>query len=102
MVVSNMINARGNVAANQFIINDFENNIVIFQSYDSKICEIHTADNMILVSSEWDYSATTLKHFKIFLQQYASLPNYSKAELIKYLNCGKLGKYTFELKLRKH
>lgn len=49
---------------NQFKV--FFNNGVAFQSYSSLIA-IKLHNGKVYVSDKWDYSATTLKHFKLFL-----------------------------------
>lgn len=50
---------------NQFKI--FLRNGVAFQSYSSLIA-IKLNNGEVYVSDKWDYSATTLKHFKMFLR----------------------------------
>ena len=64
-MISNLINNKGNAAANQFVIN--KNGIVYFQSYESPICRIE--NNKVTLTSDWDYSNTTRKHLYIFLEQ---------------------------------
>lgn len=49
---------------NQFKV--FLSNGVAFQSYSSLIA-IKFNNGEVYVSDKWDYSATTLKHFKLFL-----------------------------------
>lgn len=61
--VTQMINSNGNPAANQFIINEPDGQV--FQSYNSRIAKIK--DGKIMLSPDWDCSATTLKHLKLFL-----------------------------------
>ena len=68
-MVCNLINANGNATANQFVINDFENGKVIFQSYSSKVCEIDFQNHKIVLGYDWDYSRTTMKHLAEFLRQ---------------------------------
>lgn len=65
MIVSNLINSKGNAVKNQFIITD--GNKTIFQSYDSKICEIDREKETITIYPDWNYSATTTKHLCYFL-----------------------------------
>jgi len=64
MKVKQMINANGNPAANQFIIND--GNKEVFQSYETKICEVENGKITIDINS-MGYSKTTSKHLYIFL-----------------------------------
>jgi hypothetical protein len=63
MIVSQMINKKGNSAKNQFIITT--NNAILFQSYNTAICKIE--NNITFIDPEWNCSVTTLKHLKIFL-----------------------------------
>lgn len=67
MGVKQLINNRGNAAANQFIIETKD--ATYFQSYNSIIAKIDK-DNKLTVSSKWDYSKTTVKHLNIFLTNY--------------------------------
>lgn len=53
---------------NQFVILG-NNGEVEFQSYNSRIAKINKNGTLEL-SSRWDYSKTTLKHFYIFLNKY--------------------------------
>ena len=64
-MVSQLINDKGNAAANQFVIKT--DKATYFQSYNSVVCKL---DGMnIVLSSNWDYSNTTRKHLYIFLRQ---------------------------------
>lgn len=71
--VSNLINEKGNVTKNQFIIKNNDTNTVIFQSYDSIVCEIRPAsmgfEKVVVLGKDWDYSRTTTKHLGNFLKQ---------------------------------
>lgn len=72
MKIRNLVNDRGNAVKNQFVIED--GNIVYFQSYDSTICRIDHAGGMgfnkvVTIGKDWNYSATTTKHFYCFLNQ---------------------------------
>ena len=71
-MVSNLINDRGNAVKNQFVIT--EGNTTVFQSYNSRICEIVKPCGMgfnVLVrfGRDWNYSQTTAKHLYSFLKQ---------------------------------
>jgi hypothetical protein len=68
--VSQLINDKGNPAANQFVINADEG--VYFQSYDSVIAKKNYSDGKIYLSPQWDYSKTTLKHLYIFLRDFTA------------------------------
>jgi len=75
MKVSNIINNRGNIVANQFIIED--DKATFFQSYKSiivKIERINVGDNTMLTRTildpvYWNYSRTTSKHRSTFLNE---------------------------------
>ena len=71
-MVANLINARGNATANQFVI--VEDGRISFQSYESRVCEIctkHTLgfEKVVRFGADWDYSKTTMKHLNEFLRQ---------------------------------
>ena len=75
MKVSNIVNNRGNIVANQFIIED--DKATFFQSYKSiivKIERINVGDNTMLTRTildpvYWNYSRTTSKHRSTFLNE---------------------------------
>lgn len=65
--VKSMISSRGNPVANQFII-EMEGNKVGFQSYNTLICVWDRNENVLLLNQNWwDYSNTTRKYFKDFI-----------------------------------
>jgi hypothetical protein len=66
-MVRQLINNRGNYAANQFVIDTI--NATYFQSYRSVVCKILTKSGKVVVSNYWDFSNTTRKHLYIFLAQ---------------------------------
>ena len=69
MTITQLINARGNAVANQFIIIDGDN--VTFQSYKSKIATYnHANKELTLYGYMWDYSNTTRKHFSSFVNDF--------------------------------
>ena len=78
MKVSQLINRNGNPAANQFVIR--HNGEVFFQSYNSLVAKIDK-DNVLHLSQYWDYSNTTMKHLRIFLDDYGY--NYSSSKEIR-------------------
>ena len=63
--------------ANQFLITD--NNKVFFQSYKSLIAEYDRETDILKLYSEWDYSKTTLRHFKAFINEETSFKYENKA-----------------------
>lgn len=52
---------------NQFIIKNKD--FIIFQSYESTICKIE--DKKITIYDDFDYSRTTSKYLRLFLEEYA-------------------------------
>jgi len=50
---------------NQFVITT--RTATYFQSYNSVVCKIQGG---VTLSSNWDYSKTTMKHLYIFLREY--------------------------------
>ena len=70
MKVSNIINNRGNIVANQFIIED--DKATYFQSYKSIIVKIErteTGTRTYLDPVYYNYSRTTSKHRSTFLNE---------------------------------
>lgn len=63
MIVTNMMNEKGNAVVNQYIISD--DTSVIFQSYDTTIAIF--SNHVMTVGGFWDYSKTTSKYLYIFL-----------------------------------
>ena len=93
MKVENIINNRGNRAVNQFVIK--HNGATYFQSYDSVIAKYE--DGRLTITPLWDCSATTRKHFYIFLADYTyinptreNVLNHIKDGYIKVVNDGEL------------
>tara|TARA_R110002073_G_scaffold198552_5_gene357676 strand:- start:3946 stop:4224 length:279 start_codon:yes stop_codon:yes gene_type:complete len=69
MKVTNMTSIRsGNPVANQFIINDDLGNR-FFQSYNSIIVKQDSEGQTWLDNATWDYSVTTAKYRKEFLNE---------------------------------
>lgn len=72
MIVANLVNDRGNAVKNQFVIT--EGNTIVFQSYNSRICEIVRPcgmgyDALVRFGRDCGYSKTTTKHLYSFLRQ---------------------------------
>jgi len=66
MRVTQLINANGNAVANHFVI--LKGTSHYLQSYNSIVAKIDNLTNAVTFGSDWDYSATTLKHLKTFLE----------------------------------
>ena len=64
-MITQLINKSGNAVKNQFVIT--EGNTKTFQSYNSIIAKVESDGTIYLDAVYWDYSATTLKHLKTFL-----------------------------------
>ena len=74
MTVKNLVNTKGNVVKNQFVITDEKRNTVTFQSYQSTTCIVNNSggmgfDRVVTIGKDWNYSTTTAKHFYSFLTQ---------------------------------
>ena len=68
MKVKNMTSAKGNKVANQFVISDDLGN-TFFQSYRSIIAKICADGKIYLDNETWDYSVTTAKYRRDFLNE---------------------------------
>jgi hypothetical protein len=82
MNVKNITNNKGNVVKNQFILTDY--NKVVFQSYDSKVATFEDG-KLILNGATWDYSNTTRKYFKEFVNNYTPYIYENKAQWLKLI-----------------
>lgn len=69
--IQNIINNNGNAAANQFVITTDKG--IYFQSYNSVVAFWDGLNRRLKVTPLWDYSATTRKHFYIFLNDYTNI-----------------------------
>ena len=65
MKVSNMYSSNGNKVANQFVIT-LPENVTVFQSYNTVIAQNRNGE-IVLDSKALEYSATTTKYLKQFL-----------------------------------
>ena len=65
MIVQNMTSQNGNKVPNQFVIK-LPENVTIFQSYKTVIAQNRNGE-IVLDSKVLDYSATTTKYLKQFL-----------------------------------
>lgn len=87
--VKNLVNSiNGRSVANQFVIEDTDNNITVFQSYQSPIVKIDWGQQTITVYRDWDYSQTTGKYRNMFMNQYGFDGLASKSNLERCLNEG--------------
>ena len=84
---------------NQFILQDLDNNVIYFQSYESLICKIEN-DYKITLYNDFDYSKTTSKYLHQFLDEftYYDLYDFIKKNDIRKNKSLQYGKYyiTFE------
>lgn len=81
LIINQFTNTDSNTAIkNHFIIND--NNAIVFQSYQSKICHIDNKNKICKIYPEWNYSNTTRKHFYNFLKQVFN-QIFKQADIIK-------------------
>lgn len=81
--VSNLINDNGNKVANQFKIKTDKG--VYFQSYETIICFIPNSWKKPILTIDWDYSRTTLKYLKIFLNEETSQGYLRKMDIEKMI-----------------
>ena len=65
MIVQNMTSQNGNKVANQFIVT-LPENVTMFQSYNTVIAQNRNG-KIVLDSKALEYSTTTLKYLKQFL-----------------------------------
>ena len=74
----------GNRVPNQFEIEHEHENFrtLYFQSYASTICKLFINNkgdwNVYLDTNNWDYSKTTLKYLRVFLDKYTCFNGYTK------------------------
>lgn len=78
MKIENIVNSNGNKVANQFVIRNDRENSLIFQSYNSVVCEVFMNGGLgfkkvVHFGKNWDYSKTTGKYLHIFLKNYAHI-----------------------------
>ena len=55
---------------NAFVIENFETNEVVLQSYNSIVAIVDRESGITTLGRHWDYSVTTLKHVYQFLEEY--------------------------------
>lgn len=86
MKVKNLV-YNGRAVANQFVITN--NNITVFQSYDSTIIEIDHANNIIKIHPDYNYSNTTIRHRNNFFDYigFSGLSNTKNLEKAIKIGC---------------
>ena len=94
MVVSQLINAQGNAAKNQFII--VNGDITTFQSYNSKIIDINRKENTIVFYPDYNFSVTTSKHRNKFLSDILDV-NIDSKTVDKMISDGTYNSFTVTL-----
>ena len=94
MKVQNMRSEKGNIIANQFVIED--EGKICFQSYDSMIITIDYSTETIIIGQNWDYSKTTGKYRNLFMKNYTRFGRDmgDKKGFEYYLNHGAIANYT--------
>lgn len=82
---------------NQFVITyigDDGTKYICFQSYKTLIAVYTTTPeykhDLIISWQYWDYSKTTLKHLKLFVNQYTDYEYESKQQFLSVLKSGKV------------
>lgn len=62
--------------------------IIVFQSYNSIIAYFMPSTNELFLNwNKWDYSKTTLKHLKLFINTYTGYYYETKQQFIKLISC---------------
>ena len=64
---------------------EIEKNIKKLYSYNVLVCEINTLENTFYLYEDFDFSQTTLRHVKEFLQQHG-FKKMTKKEMEAYKN----------------
>lgn len=94
LIVSQLINDKGNGAMNQIVVEkkDKFGHIIskIFVSYGYNIIKYDIKNRKIYITENWDYSKTTRKHVCIFLRDFCNLPVYSRNDILKNISNKKL------------
>ena len=61
----------GNYSPTQLLIHDYQNNNVMFQSYNSRIAILNFKNHTLKVDKQlWDYSTTTSRYFNNVLDRW--------------------------------
>lgn len=64
-ITSNMTNENGTAVKNQYLVTGI--GWIGFKSYNTPICRYDFETKKLTLSNDWDYSKTTTKYFKRFL-----------------------------------
>jgi hypothetical protein len=78
--IENMVSPKGHKVANQFKI--YATDKTTFQSYNSVVCDWN-GTTLYLYSDVWNYSKTTRKYFKLFLEEETSINYESRKDFLK-------------------
>lgn len=90
--VENMQTVSGNDNPTQLLIHDYQNENVLFQSYNSKIAIIDFKNHSLKVDNQlWDYSNTTSRYFNNVLDRwgFTELSKMNHEEKEKYFKNNK-------------
>lgn len=79
---------------NQFIIH-YENGLA-FQSYRSLIAVL-SGDTLLINWNKWDYSKTTLKHLKMFVNEYTPYTYENRQQFLKEIRSNEMIKTFIDL-----
>lgn len=80
--VKNLTSPRSGCAvANQFVIFDYTNCIITFQSYTSCIADYNINTKKLVLYPNYNYSRTTSKYLYQFLKEYTDYNITNKKEL---------------------
>ena len=75
---------------NQFVINYIKPNtfrVLVFQSYKTIIAIYDQETKQLYINwYYWDYSKTTMKHLKIFINEYTYFTYENKQQFLKEIN----------------
>lgn len=87
--VENLTSPRSGCAvANQFVISDYTNGIITFQSYTSCIADYNMNTKKLVLYPKYNFSRTTSKYLYQFLKKYTCFNINYKKELEKAINNG--------------
>lgn len=90
--VENMQTVSGNDSPTQLLIHDYQNNNVMFQSYNSRIAILDFKNHALKVDKQlWDYSNTTSRYFNNVLDRwgFTELSKMNHEEKEKYFKNNK-------------
>lgn len=95
-----LINDNNRPANNQYVLNDTENKIVSFLSYQSLIADIDKGKKEIRIYPDYKRSTTTTKHRNIFFRRNRLDGLDTTKDLDKAIKEGEFGEYKI-LKMEK-